>query len=354
MGCAASVDFVNDYSPQWLAEFEALQFTKSELIKLEEIFEKIDDSADGQIDLIELLDFVDIKVCPFAKRTFAIFDEDQSGTIDFREFVLSLWNFCSCTDSSLRLFAFDLYDNDASGRIEVNEVELMLKEVYGEGYDSSVHAPYLMNKVQKLTSGSDRCISVEQFALFSKENPALLFPAFEMQRKLQKKIMGLQFWDKHLNRRIKLTEDGGTYISVKQILEMKLNENAFKQLVESPLKSEAQVARDHRLSLETNEQAELAINSAGVRGTRKEKQGKAAFKSAVKMTQVTGQFNNNKGSANKKGTIQHQPQGGMKKAGGTHHNGESKGKEKKLASWGDEVHQPKHQSHHNRGMRHSG
>jgi len=68
MGCSASVEFENDYSPNWMAEFEALQFTKPELVKLEKIFERIDDSADGHIDLIELLDYVDIKVCPFAKR----------------------------------------------------------------------------------------------------------------------------------------------------------------------------------------------------------------------------------------------------------------------------------------------
>ena len=59
---------------------------------------------------------------------FSIFDEDGDGTIDFREFVLSLWNFCSVINASLRLFAFDLYDTDASGRIDSHEIETMLRE----------------------------------------------------------------------------------------------------------------------------------------------------------------------------------------------------------------------------------
>jgi len=191
------------------------------------------------------------------------------------------------------LFAFDLYDNDASGQIEVNELEMMLKEVYGQGYETSSHASYLMNKVQGLTSGPGRCISVDTFALFSKDNPALLFPAFEMQRKLQKKIMGTDFWDKHLNRRIKLTEDGKNYVSVKQILEMKLNKTAFKQLVEKPLEREESVAKHHKLKMESNGQAALALDSAGIRGERKQKVGKEAFKNVVNKTKTANKFKTN-------------------------------------------------------------
>jgi len=66
--------------------------------------------ATGRIDLHELLDYVELPNSSFARRTFKIFDDDNSGSIDFREFVLTLWNFCSCSDSSLRMFAFDLYD----------------------------------------------------------------------------------------------------------------------------------------------------------------------------------------------------------------------------------------------------
>ena len=56
-----------------------------------------------------------------------------------------MWNFCSCTDASLAMFAFDLYDTDASGRIETAEIENMLKEVYGrEGYEKNQHAAKLM------------------------------------------------------------------------------------------------------------------------------------------------------------------------------------------------------------------
>lgn len=64
-----------------------------------------------------------------------IFDEDGSGSIDFREFVMSLWNYCTLSKAALIMFAFDLYDNDNSGEIDIGEVELLLKEVrYGARY----------------------------------------------------------------------------------------------------------------------------------------------------------------------------------------------------------------------------
>lgn len=96
--------------------------------------------------------------------------------------------------------------------------------VYGVNYDSSAHASQLMAKIQSIASVQDGCITMEQFALFSKDNPALLFPAFDMQRKIQKKILGTQFWEKHLGKRIQLTKDGMNYVSVKEILESKINQ----------------------------------------------------------------------------------------------------------------------------------
>lgn len=42
---------------------------------------------------------------------------------------MSLWNYCTLSKAALIMFAFDLYDNDNSGEIDIGEVELLLKEV---------------------------------------------------------------------------------------------------------------------------------------------------------------------------------------------------------------------------------
>ena len=67
-------------------------------------------------------------------------DEDGSGEVDFREFVTSLWNYCTVGPHALSIFAFDMYDCDSSGTIDKDEIRLMLKEVYGDEFDRNEFA----------------------------------------------------------------------------------------------------------------------------------------------------------------------------------------------------------------------
>jgi len=99
--------------------------------------------------------------------------------------------------------------------------------VYGTGFESSPHASRLMNKMRHVSGGRrrwDGVISLEQFAAFSKNNPAMLYPAFKVQRKIQTKVMGVKFWDKVLDRRILVTDKGSDFVSVKDVLNAKISE----------------------------------------------------------------------------------------------------------------------------------
>lgn len=69
-----------------------------------------------------------------------MFDEDNSGEIDFREFVVALWNYCTLGKATLVIFAFDLYDTDGSGIIDAQELDNMLKEVYGRLWRANAYA----------------------------------------------------------------------------------------------------------------------------------------------------------------------------------------------------------------------
>lgn len=90
--------------------------------------------------MAELLAFMDLDPTPFSKRVFSIFDDDQSGEVDFREFVLSLWNYCSLSHDNLIVFAFDMYDRDSSGFIDCSEIEKLLLDVYGGSFSGNPHA----------------------------------------------------------------------------------------------------------------------------------------------------------------------------------------------------------------------
>jgi Ca2+-binding EF-hand superfamily protein len=90
----------------------------------------VDTDNSGLIDLKELARFLRIEADIFLCRCFAIFDEDDSGFIDFGEFVLSLWNYCTHTPDSLMLFAFGLFNVDKSGYMSKEELLSMLRVVY--------------------------------------------------------------------------------------------------------------------------------------------------------------------------------------------------------------------------------
>lgn len=71
------------------------------MAKLYGIFQAIDLDHSGSIGLKELLTHIDLNENKFSRRVFSIFDEDGSGQIDFREFVLSVWNYCTLSKHSL-------------------------------------------------------------------------------------------------------------------------------------------------------------------------------------------------------------------------------------------------------------
>lgn len=157
-----------------------------------------------------------------------IFDEDGSGTIDFREFVMSLWNYCTLSKAALIMFAFDLYDNDNSGAIDIGEVELLLKEVYGREFQSSAHAQTIMVKLRSGESGMERDINVDRFREFCRTHPAVLYPAFVLQTQMQEKILGPKFWSTCSNTRVELSS--GQYVHIAEILEAHVNEKVCRAL----------------------------------------------------------------------------------------------------------------------------
>jgi serine/threonine-protein phosphatase 2B regulatory subunit len=141
MGCGGSTfDLERSVPPDWVEQFEALQMNKAELNHLFFAFKSIDRDQGGSIDISELLQHLDIEETSFSKRTFSVFDSNRSGSIDLREFILSLWNYCTLTQATLDIFAFDLYDTDESGELSFQEVENMVCDLYGANINHNANA----------------------------------------------------------------------------------------------------------------------------------------------------------------------------------------------------------------------
>jgi Ca2+-binding EF-hand superfamily protein len=135
MGCGYSQAFIQLTNTkqfrEWDKTFRALRITRDELHEFYKQFEKVDLERCGSLDIVEFLTMIDVFKTPFNERVFHLFDEDRSGRINFFEFVISIWNYCSLTKVTLAMFAFDLFDRRSSGFLDREDVDEMFVSIYG-------------------------------------------------------------------------------------------------------------------------------------------------------------------------------------------------------------------------------
>jgi len=82
----------------------------------------------------------ELKENPLVKRVVDVFDDDLSGEVDFKEFVLGLAHFAVVQeqeiDRKLR-FAFRIYDIDRDGYISNGELFEVLKMMVGKNLNDN-------------------------------------------------------------------------------------------------------------------------------------------------------------------------------------------------------------------------
>lgn len=61
-------------------------------------------------------------------------------------------------------------------------------------------------------------VGLDEFLEFSRTHHSLLWPAFQMQLALKKKMMGIGFWQTHSERRVKLSKS--KYVRITDLLHM--------------------------------------------------------------------------------------------------------------------------------------
>jgi len=164
-------------------------------------FERVDKDKSGEIDVDEFFHGLKIEPTPFGKLVFQVADVSHDGEIDFGEFFVAMYNFCSFDEHSLMSFCFNIFDVDKSGSIERSEVKALVKMMRG---NSSKLDEMTDSLLKKMDSDGDGEMSLNEFKAMNKRAPSMLQPAFAMKNLLIEVICSPTWWKKQTIQRSKL------------------------------------------------------------------------------------------------------------------------------------------------------
>lgn len=130
----------------------------------------------GRITFEQFCQVVDVEPISEYKQIHTLFDTEEKGDMDFREYLLSLMNFVQ-VDREVRVrFSFQMFDENKTGFISIKEVEEILRGNHMISLASVARkAQTIMKQASTNNSGFITC---NEFVVVSKKFPNILLPVF--------------------------------------------------------------------------------------------------------------------------------------------------------------------------------
>lgn len=194
-----------------------------------EEYQKADLSVNGTISAFVFARFFDVEYTPFVDRLCGLFLPSGESFIDFKIFVATIWNYATLSDEGLRRFAFNTYDLDQGGTLDVDEIKCLFAEICGDEFAASDKAVLLIQRLDDMAKyqSVDGQVTAYIFSEFAKRNDAVLLQAFHLQSQIKARIGDADLWfDLALQRKEDHlgAADGGwkeIHAAISQILDRK-------------------------------------------------------------------------------------------------------------------------------------
>jgi len=139
-------------------------------------FAEIDANRDGLVDLKEFAQYLNLPVTSHVRHLFSLYDRDDSGYLNFREYLIGLALVSQPANSEeVMQVAFQAFDVNGDGRIDETDLRHILQSAYPSITDLNVNC--LFNQVDAKRRGS---VTYEEFRDFCLSHPeyAVLFTHF--------------------------------------------------------------------------------------------------------------------------------------------------------------------------------
>jgi len=136
-----------------------------------------DANKTGEMDFETFCAIMQIEPIGEYRRLFSLYDQNDSGRIDVREFMLGLANFSSRDHDKKARLCFELFDEDRNGFITKEELTKILQANHMEPNPDAVKRKCMAIMRQGDKDGDNRISPVELVDIATKF-PNILFPAY--------------------------------------------------------------------------------------------------------------------------------------------------------------------------------
>jgi hypothetical protein len=75
--------------------FGILNLSKAQSRTIFDAFVAVDSDCSGQMTIKEFHNYLGVPQTKFSERIFGVLDLDGSGALDFKEFAVGVWNYCT-------------------------------------------------------------------------------------------------------------------------------------------------------------------------------------------------------------------------------------------------------------------
>ena len=185
------------YQPRdkhWEITFAALGLTRQIIESLWAVFYRINKSKCGELSILEFLNHFNFDRSLYVEKCFEYFDVTGGESIDFLEFVVSVWNICTLKIDTFTNFTFDLYDLHSKGELSLPDIECMVHELYGTNLPDGSTGRVILEDLSKFAEVRGGALNLTSYTIYAANHSLLLLPAFRIQRRIQSKVLGLQYW----------------------------------------------------------------------------------------------------------------------------------------------------------------